>query len=174
MGALGYAVSPMVLDAADHGVPQNRRRLFIICTKSEHPIELAMPEREHVPVSNVIDFTAGQWSRIRRAGRSTNQLARVEAGRKVHGERFLTAYYGNEYGGRALSRPIGTLTTNDRYGVIDGDRMRMLSVREARDCMGFPVDYQLPASHKDAMKMLGNAVVPQVACDVIEALQEAA
>jgi DNA (cytosine-5)-methyltransferase 1 len=174
MTALGYAVSPSILDAADHGVPQNRRRLFIVCTKSEHPIELRMPEREHVPVSNVIDFAAGKWTRINRAGRSQNQLARVEAGRKVHGERFLTAYYGNEYGGRSLNRPIGTLTTNDRYGVIDGIRMRMLSVSEARDCMGFPADYGLPASHKAAMKMLGNAVVPQVARDVIRALQEAA
>ena len=27
MNALGYALAPMVLDAADHGVPQQRRRL---------------------------------------------------------------------------------------------------------------------------------------------------
>ncbi|MEO7065362.1 MAG: DNA cytosine methyltransferase [Rhodanobacter sp.] len=174
MGALGYAVAPMILDAADHGIPQNRRRLFIVCTKSQHPIALTLPQRQHVPVNNVIDFNAGKWSRIDRAGRSPQQLTRVTAGRKAYGERFLTAYYGNEHGGRSLDRPIGTLTTNDRYGVINGKFMRMLSVREARDCMGFPTDYQLPATHKEAMKMLGNAVVPQVACDVINALKIAA
>lgn len=174
MTALGYALSPMILDAADHGVPQHRKRLFIVCTRSEHPIELTLPKREHAPVNNVIDFAAGKWSLIDRKGRSRKQLDRVAAGRKVHGDRFLTAYYGNERGGRSLQRPIGTLTCNDRYGIINGARMRMLSVREARECMGFPADYRLPSSHKDAMKMLGNAVVPQVACDVIQALKEAA
>ncbi len=56
----------------------------------------------------------------------------------------------------------------------DGDRMRMLSVDECRKAMGFPSSYQLPARAKDAMHMLGNAVVPVVACDVINALRKAA
>jgi site-specific DNA-cytosine methylase len=58
--------------------------------------------------------------------------------------------------------------------VIDGDHMRMLTAGEARTAMGFPSTYQLPERHKDAMHMLGNAVVPPVACDVINAIQETA
>ncbi len=49
-----------------------------------------------------------------------------------------------------------------------------MSVDECRKAMGFPASYQLPARAKDAMHMLGNAVVPVVACDVIQALKEAA
>jgi len=52
--------------------------------------------------------------------------------------------------------------------------MRMLSVDECRKAMGFPAEYQLPTRAKDAMHMLGNAVVPVVARDVIEALKAAA
>lgn len=174
MVALGYALSPMILDAADHGVPQHRRRLFIVGTRTDHPIELRMPEREHVGASNIIDFSAGRWSQIGKSGRSPRTMGRVAAGRQVFGSRFLTAYYGNEYGGRSLSRPLGTLTTKDRYAVIDGDRMRMLTVDENRKAMGFPADYRLPSGHADAIKMLGNAVVPIVARDVIRALLEAA
>jgi DNA (cytosine-5)-methyltransferase 1 len=174
MHALGYALSPMILDAADHGVPQHRRRLFIVGTRTDHPIELRMPEREHVGASNIIDFSAGRWSQIGKSGRSPRTMGRVAAGRQVFGSRFLTAYYGNEYDGRSLSRPLGTLTTKDRYAVIDGDRMRMLTVDENRKAMGFPDDYKLPSSHADAIKMLGNAVVPIVARDVIQALREAA
>lgn len=174
MVALGYALSPMILDAANHGVPQHRRRLFIVGTRTEHPIELRMPQREHVWASNIIDFNAGRWSQIGKAGRSPRTMGRVAAGRQVFGSRFLTAYYGNEYGGRSLSRPLGTLTTKDRYAVIDGDRMRMLTVDENRRAMGFPADYKLPSNHADAIKMLGNAVVPIVARDVIQALQVAA
>lgn len=86
----------------------------------------------------------------------------------------MTAYYGNERGGRSLSRPIGTLTTRDRWGIIDGDRMRMLSKDEARAAMGFPESYRLPERHSEAMFMLGNAVCPPVARDVLNAIKAAA
>ena len=174
MSALGYALAPHLVDAADHGVPQHRRRIFIVGTKSKHPCELDLPKRAHVAAETIIDFDAGNWSPVRRPGRSQRTLERVQAGRKMFGRRFLTAYYGNERGGRCLSRPLGALTTRDRYAVIDGERMRMLTVQENRLAMGFPDEYQLPASHKDAVMMLGNAVVPVVASDVITALMEAA
>lgn len=174
MTALGYALSPMILDAADHGVPQHRRRLFIVCTKSQHPITLALPQRDHAPASSIIDFDAGRWSPVERTGRAVATLSRVAAGRAVHGDRFLSAFYGNERGGRSLHRPIGTITTRDRWAVVDGDRMRMVMVDEARQAMGFRNSYRLPADSKTAMHMLGNAVAPSVACDVITALRAAA
>lgn len=174
MGALGYALSPMVLDAADHGVAQHRRRLFLVGTRSKHPIQIDLPRRAHVGSAQIITFESGKWSHIERPGRSANTLARITEGRKAHGSRFLIAYYGNESGGRSLSRPVGTITTRDRWAVIDDDRMRMLSVDECRKAMGFPASYQLPTRAKDAMHMLGNAVVPVVAFDVIQALRAAA
>lgn len=174
MEALGYSLAPMILDAADHGVAQHRRRLFIACTRSKKPVQLALPKREHVGSATIVDFEAGRWSAIHKPGRSLSTLSRITEGRKAHGARFLTAYYGNEQGGRSLARPVGTITTRDRWAVIDGDRMRMLSVDEARKAMGFPATYQLPARAKDAMHMLGNAVVPVVARDVINALKAAA
>lgn len=174
LGALGYALAPMILDAADHGVAQHRRRLFIVATRSKHPIELRLPRRPHAPASSVIDFDAGAWQPIYKPGRAESTLARVAEGRRLHGARFVTAYYGNERGGRSLSRPLGTITTRDRWAVIDGDRMRMVNVAEARRAMGFPDSYQLPERQKDAMHMLGNAVVPVVAADVIDAIRQAA
>jgi DNA (cytosine-5)-methyltransferase 1 len=172
--ALGYSCAPHIIDAADHGVPQSRRRVFIAITRSTAPIILTLPKRDHVGAATIIDFDAGRWSMIEREGRSAATLARVAMGRTIHGDRFLTAYYGNERGGRSLERPIGTITTRDRWAVIDGARMRMLTVEENRKAMAFPSTYVLPSRQKDAMKMLGNAVCPPVACDVIEALRAAA
>lgn len=176
MHALGYALAPMVIDAADHGVPQHRRRLFIVATRSKHPIELAMPVRPHVGADSVLDFNAGRWSPIHRPGRAPATLARIAAGRAAHGSRFLAPYYGSGSGetGRSLSRPIGTITTRDRWAVIDGDRMRMVTADESRAFMGFPASYSLPPVHREAMHMLGNAVCPPVACDLINAIREAA
>lgn len=176
MHALGYALCPMVIDAADHGVPQHRRRLFIVATRSKHPIVLNMPPRELATAAQVIDFDAGRWSDVRKPGRSPRTLARIEAGRRAHGARFVAPYYGSGSGetGRSLARPLGTITTRDRWAVIDADRMRMLTADECRAAMGFPAGYRLPTTHKDAVHLLGNAVCPPVARDLISALKEAA
>ena len=68
----------------------------------------------------------------------------------------------------------GTITTRDRWAVIEGDRMRMLAVPEARDAMSFPPSYVLPNVHRDAMHLLGNAVCPVVAADFLNELRLAA
>ena len=172
--ALGYSVSPHLVDLADHDTPQHRVRVFIAITRSKHPITLQLPQRPHVDAASFVDFGAGRWSQVHRPGRSPATLARIEAGRRVHGDRFLVAYYGNEKGGRSLRRPIGTITTRDRWAVVDGDRMRMLSVPEARRAMGFRDSYRLPENSRLAMHMLGNAVGPKGARDVILALRAAA
>jgi DNA (cytosine-5)-methyltransferase 1 len=176
MHALGYALAPQVIDAADHGVPQHRRRLFIVATRSRHPIELAIQQRDVSTAADIIDFGAGRWSPVNKPGRSLRTLARIEAGRRSHGERFVAPYYGSGSGetGRSLLRPLGTITTRDRWAVIDGDRMRMLSADECRAAMGFPAGYRLPSIHKEAVHLLGNAVCPPVARDLIHALRRAA
>jgi DNA (cytosine-5)-methyltransferase 1 len=172
--ALGYALAPHITDAADHGVPQHRRRLFIACTRSQHPIALALPARPHAPA--VIDWSAGRWSPVHKPGRSLATLQRIADGRRRFGPRFVAPYYGSGSGttGRSVDRPIGTITTRDRWAVVDGERMRMLTAQEARAAMGFRADYLLPADHKLAMHMLGNAVCPPQARDFINAIREAA
>lgn len=174
--ALGYSIAPHLIDAADHAVPQHRTRLLIVLAKSKHPLELQLPQREHVPASAIVDFDAGRWSPIEKPGRSVATLRRIANGRRQHGARFLAPFYGSGSGltGRSLARPIGTITTRDRWSVIDGDRMRILTAHEARRAMGFPESYRLPSLHKDAMHMLGNAVCPPVARDVIHAVRAAA
>lgn len=174
MEALGYCLTPMVVDAADHGTPQHRERLFIVAVKAKHPLLLRLPQRAHVPASSFIDFDAGNWQMIDKPGRVANTIARIAEGRRVHGARFISSYYGNERGGRSINRPVGTVTTRDRHAIIDGDRMRMFSAQECRAAMGFPEDYKLPSQHRLAVHMLGNAVCPPVARDIILALKEAA
>lgn len=176
MNALGYALAPMVLDAADSGVPQHRLRLFIVATRSRHPLELRLPRRQHRPAAQVIDLGAGRWSPVDKPGRSAATLARIAAGRRRFGSTFLAPYYGSGSGetGRSLDRPIGTLTTKARWAVIDGDRMRMVLASEGRELMGFPAGYALPANEAQAWGLLGNAVAPQQGCDVIRAVREAA
>lgn len=174
MNALGYSVSPHVIDAADLGAPQNRIRMFLVLTQSDAPILLDLPKLAHKSAASFVDFNAGKWQPIEKPGRAAATLERVRAGRAVHGEQFLISYYGNTKTGRSLDRPIGTITTRDRWAIIDGDRMRMLSRWECRDAMSFPETYQLPDSHRLAVHLLGNAVCPEPVKQILQAVECAA
>lgn len=165
---LGYALAPTEIDAADLGVPQHRRRLFIVGTRSKSPIRVHLPRRPHVPARSVIRWESAAWAWVDAKCQRTR--ARVEAGRAQHGRRFLIPYYGSARGGRSLDRPLGTITTLDRYGLVDGDRMRMLTVEEYRDAMAFPASYALPANRRTAIQLLGNAVCPPVSEALIRAV----
>lgn len=169
--ALGYSLAPHFIDSADLGAAQSRPRVFIILSRSAKPLHLNLPQVEAQPASSVLDFTAGRWSLIEKPGRAERTLERIRNGRAEHGSRFLVAYYGANTGGRSIHRPIGTLTTTDRYALIDGDRMRMLSVPEAKEFMGFPADYQLTGRHRDDMRLLGNAVHVGAASKIISAVR---
>lgn len=174
MEALGYSLLPQVVDAADCGVPQHRRRLFIVGTLGKAPLRLSLPLHPHVPASAILDWSASRWSTIDRPGRSAATLARIARGRADHSNRFLMAYYGNEKGGRSANRPLGTLTTRSRWALVDGPRMRMLTADEARRGMGFPDSYQLPASEALANHLLGNAVCPPVAAAILREIRRVA
>jgi DNA (cytosine-5)-methyltransferase 1 len=178
MEALGYSLSFSILDAADFGVPQHRIRLFIIGSRSKNPINLNLEpfKKPLVSAKSVIDFAAGNWSLVNKTGRSPNTIERIANGRRQFGERFVAPYYSNGSGktGRCLSRPIGTITTRDRWAVVNGDHMRMLTKDEYRAFMGFPAEYRLPATKKDTVFMLGNAVCPPEMEAIICGLKAAA
>lgn len=169
--ALGYRINENVFNAVNFGVPQNRARAFIFCSL-EHEYQLKSESKPFRVANEIIDFSAGNWSPIGKPGRSAATLRQISNGRIIHGDRFLVAYYGNERNGRSLQKPIGTITTRDKFGIIDGERMRMLTVDEARRAMGFPEDYKLPENKRLAMHFLGNAVCPPVAAGLIKQIGE--
>lgn len=175
ISALGYSVAEHVVDAADLGVPQNRVRLFLVLARSIAPLRLTLPKLDHAGIGDVIRWDEFAWSSIKRPGRAKATLARVANGRRAFGDRFVMPYYGKGSGltGRSLTRPLGTVTTRDRWAVVDGDRMRMLQPPEYAAAMGFPRTYRLPPARTDAIFLLGNAVCPPVVKALVEAIRRA-
>ncbi len=155
---------------------EDRERVFLVCTRSKAPLRLGRPELEHRPVSEILDFDSGSWSQVEKPRRSPATLSRVRNGRAAFGDRFVMPYYGSGSGltGRSLERPLGTVATRDRWALVDGPRMRMLTVDEYRRAMAFPQGYQLPKRRDVAIHMLGNAVSPLQAGWVLGRLLEAA
>lgn len=82
---------------------------------------------------------------------------------------FLIVYYGSDGSGgwQPLDRPIRTLTTLDRFGLVNWEggepMLRMLQVPELRRAMGFRGAYRMPfGSRRDRIRLLGNGVCPPV------------
>ena len=171
MESLGYAMAPHIIDCADLGVPQNRVRLFLVGTRSKTPLFLNLPKGDHIPARNFLEMENGRWTPVEKPSRAKATGERIRAGRKQHGENFLISYYGNSRGGRSLNRPIGTITTRDRWAIVRGDRMRMLTAGENLLAMGFSPGIKVPENHRLAVHLAGNAVPPVAAKEIIRAVR---
>jgi DNA (cytosine-5)-methyltransferase 1 len=167
---LGYKISEQVLDAADFGVPQSRRRLFVLCDKEADPPEIKKSTGKRQSARTFVNLN-GKYNYSLVADKTAPTKARARRAIKALGSKknFLMVYYGSDGAGgwQKLGSPLRTITTLDRFGVVKWYRgryrMRMLQVPELKRAMGFPVKYKLPAGvRRDRIKLLGNAVCPPV------------
>jgi DNA (cytosine-5)-methyltransferase 1 len=173
LAALGYNVRPQIIDSADFGVPQARRRLFLLCDREVEP-NLVVPSRgQRIRTAREIVELEGSWpSRpLYSEGRAPGTIARAEKAMAElpKYEPFLIVYYGSDGSGgwQSLDRPLRTMTTLDRFGLVTWEKrtpmLRMLQVPELMRAMGFDRKYTLPhGTRRDKIKLLGNGVCPPV------------
>ena len=178
---LGYRVAEHVLDAADHGVPQRRRRLFLLGDREADPPSRVAKRRGPKPSAIRVLDRSGAWRRSLLYDRGRAAATITRAGRAVaalgDNSPFLIVYYGNDGAGgwQPLTVPLRTVTTIDRFGLCepspDGATLRMLQVPELARAMGFNGDLILRrGTRRERIMMLGNAVCPPVMKAAVEAL----
>lgn len=179
---LGYNLREHVFDASRFGVPQNRRRLFIVCDREEAvPVIKPSPKRKKRTVRDILD-EPGTWDTtpLYTPKRAKPTLERAERGFAALGKRasFLLVYYGTDGcgGWQRLDRPLRTITTVDRFALVEpakgGHQMRMLQVSELRRAMGFKQDYAMNhGSRREKIRLLGNGVCPPVMEAIVKRLR---
>jgi DNA (cytosine-5)-methyltransferase 1 len=178
--ALGYHLTDQVLNAADFGVPQARKRLFV-CADREVKPRLVRPSRARRKCARAILDLNGSYSfsPLYAKGRANATLARARRAIEALGPRkpFLLVYYGSDGAGgwQPLDVPLRTVTTLDRFALVRpktrGYEMRMLQVGELRKAMGFPAAFVLRrGTRRDRIHLLGNAVCPPVMAAVLRSL----
>lgn len=178
--ALGYNLRDQVINAADHGVPQARRRLFILCDRQRIPSEVKANVKRRKTAAAVVNKNGlFKFSELRSANRAAATLERAKRALAAVGAKkpFLLVYYGSDAAGgwQRLDVPLRTLTTLDRFAYVRpkkrGHEMRMLQVPEIKAAMGFPEGYSLEhGTRREKIKLLGNAVCPPVMAAVIRSL----
>lgn len=177
---LGYHLEEHVIDASEFGVPQSRRRLFIIADLEGPPNDIVKPRRKLRTVKDILD-PDGKWdtSPLYKPGRAKGTLERAKRAFSAVGKNtpFLLVYYGSDGSGgwQPLDRPLRTITTVDRFGLVQpnskGHSLRMLQVPELKKAMGFGNDYKLPyGNRRERIKLLGNAVCPPVMKSIADSL----
>jgi DNA (cytosine-5)-methyltransferase 1 len=179
---LGYNIREFVLDASDFGVPQSRKRLFVVCDRHDEvgPI-LTSAVRKKKTVVDILD-KPGLWKKtlLYSPKRAKPTLERAERGFAEVGKNqsFLVVYYGTDGSGgwQKLDRPLRTITTVDRFALVEpgpeGHTMRMLQVSELKRAMGFKADYLMDhGSRRENIKILGNGVCPPVMQAIVAQLE---
>ncbi|MBV8935522.1 MAG: DNA cytosine methyltransferase [Alphaproteobacteria bacterium] len=80
-------------------------------------------------------------------------------------------------GWQSLDRPLRTLTTLDRFGLVtwehDTAMLRMLQVPELKRAMGFDDRFRVEfGTRRDRIRLLGNGVCPPVMEAIVRALAQ--
>lgn len=181
----GYQVVFRVLEAADYGVPQNRKRLWLMASRVSTPV---LPLPTHQKASKQIDmfctkhwvgwdeaiahipFEADGWNdRMESALPRRNMPRSLITGFKNIGgsfERPLTI--------RDVDRPSPTLmASSDRPTLLpwvtDGEQRLRLGVPHLAALQSFPADYRWGKDLTAARRAIGNAVPPLLMQKIAEA-----
>ena len=178
--AAGYSVDWRRLNAADFGAATTRERLFVGCRlgrksfpwpepthcRSNRGALPAMRLQEWRQAHEVIDWRipCPPISRLRERTRRQAGAMHAEAGQPI-----IYSYYGNA-GYSLTTEPLPTITTKDRFALVDGAGLRMLQPHELRAAQGFPESYVLCGTKSDAVKQIGNSVSPPVAAAITRAI----
>lgn len=172
----GYTVNQLLLNAADFGTPQSRKRLFLICDRDGRTMSqeelLLSHHRKPRNVISIIDRSEQYKSTpLYKQGRASSTLMSAERAITALGKNkpFLIVYYGSDYAGgwQPLDVPLRTVTTLDRFGLVtwknDEPILRMLQPLELIMAMGAGLDHRLPVgSRRDKIKLCGNGVCSPV------------
>jgi DNA (cytosine-5)-methyltransferase 1 len=145
LDGLGWNVATGILNVADFGGPQERKRATLLASL-DHPVSLPVPTAPASTLGEALAWPA--WSTVHHI-RGSGMTER-------HGPRP----------GRRADQPCFTVTSKSRSWEVEDVRSgarRRFSIGEASVVQGFPMDFPWQGSRSRQFLLCGNAVPPLMA-----------
>lgn len=194
---LHYEVHVLQLNAADFGVAQTRKRVFIVGFRSDQAASWAAPVPTHKAPARRgrgprttpgVQVTMGErcmtgglrpWRSIRDAVHDLPPFGTPEAEELEHwfqpGAKAYPGHTGSPYEGpsKTLKAGVHGVPGGENMIAFGNDLYRYMSTREAARVQGFPDNYRFDVAWSRALRLLGNAVPVTLAVVVAHAVAEA-
>lgn len=185
--ALGYHYKWKILDARDYGIPQGRRRLYVVGFKNKKDygkFEFPKPIKLKYTMQDFLVENTKEGNLISKNGK----LVITE---KVGEEPDVKYYLSDKLKKYVLSPGTKNFMHNDakidlpiarallstqgnshrasvnNYVTTNG-KIRALTVRETHRLMGFPDSYKIVVSKAQALKQSGNSIVVDVLINILK------
>ncbi len=183
---LKYRFFPTVLNAKDYGIPQNRRRLFVVGFK-DNSIDYKIRDPQNLKYS-MQDFLIEACDYGGMTYDKNGSVVFSGKGGTIDPNYFLSKLV-NVYVMKSgtknwsqspktdlpIARPLLSTMGNhhragvDNYVTVNG-KLRALSERECHRLMGFTDEYKIVVSKAQAYKQAGNSIVVDVLITIIKSI----
>lgn len=171
LGEHGYCADYQILNAADYGAPQARKRVIFQGIRNDLPLAEAYPEPTHgpglIPWATVRDAIADladwpedlEWSHVF----SKHNPAHLERIKNTPVGSSLYPNYSDAYYRQPPDQPARTVKEHHGEVFIHYARPRVMTPRELARLQTFPDDYLFCGPKGKVLVQIGNAVPPLLA-----------
>ena len=170
----GYEIQYQILDSADFGVPQVRKRIYIVGFdkarfKSEIDFSWPTPSKKRIGIGKFVEKNIEDRPISKHLQKS--YIFKLDDGRPeiIDSDsdfpvKTLVASY------HKIQRLTGTFVSDGPTG------LRLLSTNECKAIMGFPKSFKIPVSRTQMYRQMGNSVavpvVKKVAEEMVDVLRQ--
>jgi len=170
---LNYHVFWSLLNAKDFGLPQSRKRIFIVGFDAEQfttPPNFSFPNAYKKPTFIAPFIETGIQGYSISKHLQKNYLFKIDDGRPqivdqnshIQVKTLVSTYH-------KIQRLTGTFVRDEQSET----GIRLLSENECKAIMGFPVEFEFPVSRTQMYRQLGNSVAVNTVIEVIKKMQHA-
>lgn len=192
----GYGVSIEKLDASGFGVPQRRKRVFLVGCYKKQAFDFPLPYEEYLKKPKTVrdaifdlqELKEGSVANHKADKLSKINIDRIRSIKEGQGRDSLPEYlqlpchrnnsshrHLDTYGRMAWDLPASTITarfdsfSRGRFGhpVLD----RTITLREGARLQTFPDDFEFVGTKVEVARQIGNAVPPKLAQEIALAVK---